>query len=217
MTIASNNISLFDPEVRYLNMFEHKITSYRFAVPLRYISPVERSNWRFKRRMKQAITQIRFRTFSTLSYADSFLPAESVHVKKMMNRLKVQEKRNGNTQISYIWRIDYGRNTFRPHYHLLLSCTVDHKQLAKYWEKGFVWIEYLQSQQEALKYVIRYMSKSETRRETVKRRYGCSRDIPKTPPPEYKKAVLIEESEYHEKVELHNESLKRLVDNTNTP
>lgn len=222
MTIASPIQQLFSPEIDYMNMFEHKITSYRFAIPLRHVHPTEKSNWRFRRRMKYAMQFVRFRTFARLSYSDQFLPAKSSHVRSMLNRLGTIRRRNKMAKLEYVWRIDYGEENGRPHYHILLSCTIDHKLLAKYWGKGWIWIEYIRTKEQAMEYVYKYMSKYANETQPVKRRYGCSRKdkndkggIPKTPPPEYLKPVLIRPDEYHELVELHNESLKEIVEYSN--
>ena len=197
-----------EDSVHYIKVFEHKETKSRIAYPSTYLTAAQRSTLRFRRRMRFAIVVVPFTRFITFTYSNEFLPVESIHVSKLLYRWRQYLRDKGQRKLSYVWRIDWGSENERPHFHMIANQHVSWENLVRWWGRGYVWIEQLESRQKVAEYVGRYMSKMEERRDSPRRRYGCSRDVPKTPPSEFKLLGWFRGDEYQEVVLDHNESLK---------
>jgi len=109
--------------------------------------------------------------FVTLTYAPKYLPKTSRglgslcrnDVQNFIKRLREYEKADGNTKIiKYFLAGEYGDETHRPHYHIILLNVTNNKNLGKAWSKkgkqiGKIDVGTLT--QQSIAYTIKYIDK----------------------------------------------------------
>jgi len=104
-----------------------------------------------KRRIDQWVFRIRHEQkhsisshFVTLTYAPEYLPKtprnlgtlKKAELQTFFRRLREYEKQSGNTRIiKYFGAGEYGSETKRPHYHIVLLNVLDAKNIYKAWSK----------------------------------------------------------------------------------
>lgn len=118
-----------------------------------------------------------------LTYDDYFVPRykgklslNRVHIDLFMKRLRFWFKKTYGIRVKYILCGEYGGNTHRPHYHLLLFCPVclskNHKSLerleaifANSWKYGFVSFKPFEGNSigKMVRYMVQYMFISDGR------------------------------------------------------
>lgn len=104
--------------------------------------------------------------FITLTYADKYLPRTQRNlgtlrkedVQNFIKRLREHEKAAGNTEvIKYFAAGEYGDQTKRPHYHILILNIKDNNNIKKAWPKGHIDVGELN--QNTIAYTIKYIDK----------------------------------------------------------
>lgn len=154
-----------------VSVYQHKGTSERIYFPVRELSPDEISLLRFKYRVHHALKKVTFKTFFTLTYRDSELPAESSHLREFWNRFRQRERAN---KFSYVWRFEWHG---RPHVHGMTTLDwIDNDELNTLWRRGFTNVRGVNNQQHAAFYAAKYITKIHKQDAKV-RRYGFSRDL----------------------------------------
>lgn len=212
-----------EQKVRYYRVYEHKISTKRIWFPTTDIlTPDVRSYIRFKRRINANIDKFVGGLFITLTYNNESLPASTKHISTFFNRAKTYSRKYYGGDLSYVWRIDYGKRSGRPHYHALLGGIgfIKHEKVSNWWKKGFVWIDEIVDNRKASLYVGKYLSKEHHLvgfycREEVKRQYAFSNDCLPAPKSEYNRMGISSEQniiETHIKHNLHLEN-KRIHQN----
>lgn len=99
-----------------------------------------RTDWSFRLKweLKQSITAI----FLTLTYSDENLPENNTLVKKdlqnFFKRLRKENRKHSDKQIRYYAVGEYGTQTKRPHYHIILFnvSKQSEKKMEKLWTFG---------------------------------------------------------------------------------
>lgn len=92
-------------------------------------------------------------------------------------------------RLSYFWKVELGKKTKRPHFHLLFSHP-NFKQITKFmwalfeskWKSGYVDIEKITNTNKAINYLKKYISKTCQNSIYIprgSRRWSSSRDLPK--------------------------------------
>lgn len=100
--------------------------------------------------------------FVTLTYNNKNLPRtpngyktlESKHLTDFFKRLRYYEK---DSKIRYFACGEYGTNTSRPHYHIILFNLLDKQNLLKAWEYGNIDIGLVEKN--SIAYVLKYIDK----------------------------------------------------------
>ena len=99
-------------------------------------------------------------TFCTLTYSDSHLPSDGLIKKRDVQLfLKKLRRKYAPKTIRYFATGEYGSQTSRAHYHLILFgfCPLDHHLVTEAWGKGFTTATEVNSQRAA--YVAKYTTK----------------------------------------------------------
>jgi len=164
-----------------------------------------------KRRLVNAINEgIVFLTFIALTYNDDSVKYQENDINRFMTWLRNYATREGG-KLTYFWKMELdssGRRHYNPHYHLLTNLPfVSIERITKNWGNGFCWIERIENEVKTLNYIGKYFGKNGKDRKGSVRRYGCSQDIPKTPPSQWKYMGELSLNERHETVDLWNTRL----------
>lgn len=95
-----------------------------------------RTDWSFRLREEHKVSTSAH--FVTLTYDPKHMPSDrSLDKKHLQNYMKRLRKIDGSNRLRYFAVGEYGSQTRRPHYHLLLfNCTAEHAQLAWRDSKG---------------------------------------------------------------------------------
>lgn len=167
----------------YWSVYQHIESGRRIAFPYRsYFSRAFKAMLNFRYRAKCACEQVQFKTFIRLSYDDDKIEGDvhdfftSAHLREFLNRLKslyrMQEK---NAKFDYCWRVDYGEERGRPHWHLLTTEDfIPIKVLEHEWRYGYCWIVRVKNSKVASRYIGKYMAKNEVILGRKFRTYGFS-------------------------------------------
>lgn len=99
-----------------------------------------RSDWSVRLSQELRISQTAF--FVTLTYSTPNLLPDGVNVDDVQKYIKRLRKHLEPVKIRYYLTAEYGSNTFRPHYHLIVFNVPVDKQdlLLSCWKKGFIYV-----------------------------------------------------------------------------
>lgn len=123
------------------------------------------STWifRIEKEMERSLNS----QFITLTYDNEHLPSnKSVNkrdVQLFLKRLRKNQKTRGienHQPIRYICVSEYGTKYARPHYHLLLFNSPDHKEITKAWNQGITTSTPITPSR--IRYVFKYIAKAKT-------------------------------------------------------
>lgn len=124
------------------------------------------STWSFRLLQESRVSSSAF--FVTLTYEGDHIPETSnglatidkADVQKFIKRLRRRQEIKGLTdKIKYYACGEYGKNSFRPHYHLILFNSLE-EIIEKAWQKGHVHIGKVS--EASIGYTLKYMSKGKT-------------------------------------------------------
>lgn len=93
-------------------------------------------DWSF--RLKQELKTAKNAFFITLTYDDQNLPENGELVKKDLQLFMKRLRKLNANPLRYYAIGEYGGETFRPHYHIILYNMNDSTSVKKAWGKGFV-------------------------------------------------------------------------------
>lgn len=201
----------------YYDIYEHLDTGERLAFDSRETDTLpERSMRLFRKRLVSAMKVHRFRLFITFTYSDSLIPRcyrdvysfySSSHVRECINRIRTYARKRC-IYFEYVWRLEFGSASGRPHYHMLLTLSnIDHKQLEKWWGFGYVHVAPVLNEATGVRYISKYLI-SKNVDDHRNRSYGTSRGI-KPPLKSRWRLILswVPEQELSQFLYEHNDSL----------
>lgn len=192
------------------SVFQHKVTGRRIAYSGSYLTNQQRAIIRRRRRISAAVQYITFLSFLTLTYKPEALPESSSHISKMFQRIRAYFRKYQIPSFEYIWTIDYGTQTGRPHFHALTTIdyynSIIHDKLPDWWSNGFTKIKAVQDVHHVGKYVSKYMCKYDPQGNI--RHYGASKGIPKTPKSDWLFISYISKDQLVDIIDNHNSMLR---------
>jgi len=196
---------------RFYDVYENKSTGERVAYPIYKSHRKEmRSLIRFRRRVKYAIGKIKFNKWITLTYKN--LGDHENDIRGFFNRWNTLRRKRGTRPLAYIWKKEYGKKTGRLHYHAFVRCNYVHYSIIRgLWQRGGIKIEKITTIQQATGYLNKYFQKEKSfitngQKDTL-RRWGTSRNIPKTPKSNWKHHSVIDVGDIGQEIIMHNEML----------
>lgn len=136
-------------------------TKLKTAIVCYNESSIERRFRRLKNKLKTNIDL--FYSFITLTINDVNLEKfdSNKEISRFMNRIQMYAKRHYSVKLKYAWRVEFGKEKGRIHYHILLSRFFPIEELYNCWGNGYIDVKKMDSKKKILNYITKYFSKSQ--------------------------------------------------------
>lgn len=123
-------------------------------------SSIDRRFRRLKNKLKTNIDL--FYSFATFTINDVNIEKfdSNKEISRLMNCVQMYAKRHPPyKKLKYAWRVEFGKEKGRIHYHVFLSRFFPIEELYSAWSNGYIDVKKIDSRKKAINYITKYFSK----------------------------------------------------------